>query len=97
MAASCGNGERSRVGGDSRPPVRSGGSAPRRGAAAACPHRGVDRESLIPVPAANSIMARKRELKMPNLPHLRGGKREQCQGWEELNYVTVDNLSIFTL
>ena len=41
-------------------------------------------------------MARKRELKMPNLPPLRGGRREQCQGWEELNYVTVDNLSIFT-
>ena len=41
-------------------------------------------------------MARKRELKMPNLAHLRGGKQEQCQGWEELNYVTVDNLPIFT-
>ena len=41
-------------------------------------------------------MARKRELKMPNLPLLRGGRREQCQGSEELNQITVDNLPIFT-
>ena len=41
-------------------------------------------------------MARKRELKMSNLPPLRGGRREQYHGWEELNYVTVDNLPIFT-
>ena len=49
-AASCGNGERSRAGGDSRPPVRSSGGVPRRGAAAACPHRGADRESLTRCP-----------------------------------------------
>jgi hypothetical protein len=47
-AASCGSGERILTGGDSRLPARSGGSASRRGAAAASPRRGADREVAYP-------------------------------------------------
>jgi len=56
MAASCGSGERSRTGGDSRPPARSGGSASRRGAAAAAPVKERIGRSLTHVPAADSML-----------------------------------------